>query len=162
MSGFIVAAFDGAQNISRIVMESIDTYPNRKLLLPNDKQRSVELLTAAVREHSPACVVLLGQKPVIRDKIAVESSAKLCGEVRHTNMDVTVLTELIKGTGYGAYISESCGTSYCNNIYWHALGMGINTVFLHVPCKKNVGDIKALVKAVQAVTDGLAGVPALL
>ena len=162
MSQFIVAAFEGAENISRIVLECLDTYSNRKVLLPNDKQRSVEVLTSAIKEHDPACVILLGQKPVIRGKIAVEKSAKLCGELRHTNMDVTTLTELIRSTGYGAYISEGCGTSYCNNIYHHALGMGVNTVFLHVPCKRNVGDINALVKAVQTVTDGLAGVPAML
>ncbi len=162
MSQFILAAFDGAENTSRIVMERVDIHPDCKLLLLNDKQKSVEVLTAGVKEHEPACVILLGQKPVICNKIAVESTAKLCGEVRSTNMDVATVTELIKSTGYGAYVSGSCGTSYCNHIYWHALGMGVNTVFLHVPCKKNVCDMNALVKAVQAVTDGLAGVPAML
>lgn len=162
MSQFILAAFDGVNNTSRLVMERVDIDTNPKLLLPNDKQKSVEVLTAAVMEHEPACVILLGQKPVIRNKIAVETSAKLCGEVCHTNMDATTITELIKGTGYGAYISDGCGTSYCNNIYYHALGMGVNTAFLHVPCKKNVTDMNALVKAVQAVMDGLAGVPAML
>ncbi len=162
MSRFILAAFDGVNNTSRIVVERVDIDTNPKLILPNDRQKSVEVLAAAVKEHEPACVILLGQKPVICNKIAVETSAKLCGEVRHTNMDATTITELIKGTGYGAYISDGCGTSYCNNIYHHVLGMGVNAVFLHVPCKKNVTDINALVKAVQAVTDGLAGVPAML
>ena len=162
MSQFILAAFDGAQNTSRIVMEGVDTAGGSKLLLPNDKQKSVEVLTAAIKQHQPACVIILGQKPVICNKIAVETTAKLCGEVRRTNMDATTITELIKGSGYDAYISDGCGTSYCNNIYYHALGTGVNTVFLHVPCKKNVSDMKALVKAVQAVTEGLAGVPALL
>lgn len=162
MSQFILAAFDGAENTSRIVIECVETYPNRKVLLPNDKLKSVEVLTAAIKRYEPACVILMGQRPVVCNKIAVEKSAKLCGEVRSTNMDVASITELIKGSGYDAYISGSCGTSYCNHIYWHALGMGVNTVFLHVPYKKNVSDINALVKAVQAVTDGLAGVPALL
>lgn len=162
MSGYILAAFDGATNISRIVMEGTDTNPNRKLLLPNDKCRSVEVLSAVIKEYEPACVVLLGQKPVISDKIAVEACAKLRGEVRRTNMDVTVITELIKSTGYQAYISDGCGTSCCNNIYWHALGSGVNAVFLHVPCKQNVSDINALVNAVEAVLEGLAGVPAML
>lgn len=162
MSQFIVAAFDGATNTSRIVMECLDTYPNRKVLLPNDKPKSVEVLTSAIKQYDPACVILMGQKPVIRNKIAVEPTAKLCGEARHTSMDVTAVTELIKSTGYGAYISGSCGTSYCNHIYWHALGMGINTVFLHVPYKNNISDFNELVKAVQAVTEGLAGVPAML
>lgn len=162
MSQFILAAFDGAQNTSRIVMECLDTFPNPKVLLPNDKEKSVQVLTAAVREHQPACIVLLGQRPVIKDKIAVETSAKLCGDIRSTNMDVSVTAELIRSTGYGAYISQGCGTSYCNHIYYHALGMGVNTVFLHVPYKKNISDMKALVRAVQAVTDGLAGVPAML
>ena len=162
MSQFILAAFDGAQNTSRIVMESVDASADSKLLLPNDKQKSAQVLTAAIKERQPACVILLGQKPVICNKIAVETSAKLCGDVRSTNMDATTISELIKGSGYDAYISGNCGTSYCNHIYYHALGTGVNTVFMHVPCKKNVSDMKALVKAVQAVTDGIAGVPALL
>lgn len=162
MSGYILAAFEGAGNTSRIVLERVDMYPNCKVLLPNDKQKSVEALTSAIKEYDPACVVLLGQKPVISDKIAVEASAKLCGEIRRTNMDVTTVTELIKSTGYEAYISDGCGASCCNHIYWHTLGMGINTIFLHVPCKQNLSDVNALVKAVEAVLEGLAGVPAML
>ena len=76
MSQFILAAFDGVNNTSRLVMERVDIDTNPKLLLPNDKQKSVEVLTAAVMEHQPACVILMGQKPVIRNKIAVETSAK--------------------------------------------------------------------------------------
>lgn len=162
MSQFIVAAFDGAENSSRIVLERLKIGSECKLLLPNDRQKSAEVLAAAVQEHTPACVILMGQKPVIRDKIAVETTAELCHEERHTNMDAATVTELIRGVGYGAYISGGCGTSYCNDIYWHTLGMGMNTIFLHVPCKKNISDMNALVKAVQAVVDGLAGVPAML
>ncbi len=162
MSQFIVAAFDGAENSSRMVMERLDVCSECKLLLPNDKQKSAEVLAAAVQKHDPACVILMGQKPVIRDKIAVETTAELCREERHTKMDAATVEDIIRGTGYGAYISCGCGTSYCNNIYWHALGMGMNTIFLHVPSKKNISDMNALVKAVQAVMDGLAGVPAML
>ncbi len=162
MGGYILAAFDGATNISRMVTERLDIPSDCRMLLTDDRCRSVEILSAAIKKHEPACIVLLGQKPVISDKIAVEASAKLCGEVRRTNMDVTTVAELIKSTGYKAYISDGCGTSYCNHIYWHALGAGVNAVFLHVPCKKNVSDINALVKAVEAVLEGLAGVPAML
>ena len=113
MSQFIVAAFDGAENSSRIVLERLEIGSECKLLLPNDKQKSAEVLAAAVqKQHDPACVILMGQKPVIRDKIAVETTAVLCCEERRTNMDATTVAEIIRGADYDAYISGGCGTSY--------------------------------------------------
>ena len=74
-----------------------------------------------IREVNAVCVVLLGQKPCIKEKIAVEPTAERNGEILHTTLDVTVTAEKIKENGYSAYISKGCGNSYCNHIYYECL-----------------------------------------
>ena len=161
MNRIILAGFEGKNNPSRIITERV-CCPCRKLILPNDKDSSVRLLVNEIQRAETGVVILLGQKPCIRDKIAVEPTASLCGETLHTPLDVTVSAELIKDSGYAAYVSRGCGTSYCNHIYFHALKSGVNSIFLHVPTFDNISDMEAITRAVEGYINGIAGVPAAL
>lgn len=161
MNRVILAGFDGKCNPARIITERVSC-GCRKLILPNDKVKSAELLLNEINSAETGVVILLGQKPCIRDKIAVEPTAALCGETLHTSLDVTVTAELIKQSGYAAYISRGCGTSYCNHIYFQCLKSGVNCIFLHVPTMDNISDIKAITKAIECFVNGIAGVPAML
>lgn len=161
MRNVILAGFDGENNPSRIIVERADLTCT-KLILPNEKSESVNMLLSKIREVSAVCVVMLGQKPVIADKIAVEPSAEGKEGVLHTVMDCTASVKLIKSNGYSAYISRGCGNSYCNNIYYECLKSGVNCIFLHVPNMNNISDIKALISAVEGYINGLGGIPALL
>lgn len=161
MNRVIVAGFDGKNNPARIVTERISC-GCRRVILPNDREKSVELLLKEIDRQQTSVVILIGQKPCIRNKIAVEPSATLCGETLRTTLDVTVSAQLIRDSGYAAYISRGCGTSYCNHIYHHALKSGVNCIFLHVPTMDNISDINALVAAAEGYVNGIAGVPSML
>lgn len=161
MNRLILAGFDGKNNPARIITERVSC-GCRKLILPNDKTKAEELLMNEIKSAETGVVILLGQKPCIKNKIAVEPTAALRGETLRTNLDVTVTAELIKQSGYAAYISRGCGTSYCNHIYFQCLKSGVNCIFLHVPTMDNISDIKALTKAIEGIVNGIAGVPAML
>lgn len=161
MNRVLLAGFDGKNNSARVITERVSC-DCRRLILPNDRSKSSELLMNEINSAETGVVILLGQKPCIKDKIAVEPTAALCGETLHTTLDVTVTAELIKQSGYAAYISRGCGTSYCNHIYFQCLKSGVNCIFLHVPTMDNISDIKALTKAIEGFVNGIAGVPAML
>lgn len=161
MNTVLLAGFDGKNNPARLVTQRVEL-PCRKLILPNDKESSVRLLLEEIRRTETGVVVMLGQKPCIKDKIAVEPAACLCGETLRTSLDVTVSAQLIRQSGYPAYISRGCGNSYCNHIYYHCLKSGVNCIFLHIPMWVNISDIGALTKAIEGYISGIAGVPAAL
>ncbi len=161
MKNVILAGFEGCNNSASALVEKADLSCT-KLILPNDYDKSVKLLNDKIKEVSAVCVVILGQKPCISDKIAVEPSAKCNGESLHTKMDCTASVKLIKNNGYNAYISQGCGNSYCNNIYFECLKAGVNCIFLHVPYLKNISDFTALKAAIDGYINGIGGIPAYL
>lgn len=161
MENIILAGFDGKNNPARIITEKVGR-PVSKIILPNDTEKSAELLLRKIEEKNAVCVVILGQKPNITDKIAVEPFAKKDGEKLGTRMCCRSSVNLIKSLGYNAYISKGCGNSYCNSIYYECLEKGVNCIFLHVPTLDNISDIGAITEAVGGYIDGLAGIPALL
>ena len=161
MKNIILAGFDGKNNPARIITEKA-ALDCTKVILPNDKVKASELLVETIREVNAVCVVLLGQKPCIKEKIAVEPTAERNGEILHTTLDVTVTAEKIKENGYSAYISKGCGNSYCNHIYYECLKSGTNCIFLHVHTINNVSDINALTKSVEYYIKALGAVPVAL
>lgn len=162
MNRVILAGFDGKSNPARMITEKADV-PCRKVILPNDREQSVKVLFEEIDRFDTSVVVLLGQKPCIKNKIYVEPTAKCGAEALHTAMDVTVSVELIKDSGYDARISaKGCGTSYCNHIYYECLKRGVCCIFLHVPTMNNISDLGAITKAVEGYINGIAGIPCML
>ena len=161
MKNVILAGFDGKNNPARIITEKSITGCT-KLILPNDKEKSAELLLRTIKETDAVCVVMLGQKPVIKQKIAVEPTAGRNGKFLHTPLDCAVTVHKIRENGCDAYISKGCGTSFCNHIYYECLESGINCIFLHVPTYENITDIDAVIKAVEGFVNELGSVPCML
>ena len=161
MNRVILAGFDGKNNPARMITENANV-PCRKVMLPNDRAQSVNALFSEIDSADTSVVVILGQKPCIRNKIAVEPSASCGCETLRTPMDVTVSAELIRENGYAAYISKGCGNSYCNHIYFECLKRGVCCIFLHVPTLNNISDIKALTRAIEGYVNGIAGIPCAL
>ncbi len=163
MKEVILAGFDGKNNPARMIVEKADV-SCRKLILPNDREKAAQLLRNETEKNFTVCIVILGQRPRICGKIAVEATAKRGCDIRRTGMDVSTIRRFLKGTGYEAYLSRGCGSanSYCNHIYYEALGMRVNSVFLHVPTADNISDLSAATRAVENLINNLAAVPALL
>lgn len=161
MNRVILAGFDGKNNPARMITEKANV-PCRKVILPNDREQSVKALFAETDRAETSVVVMLGQKPCIKNKIAVEPSASCSCETLRTAMDVTVSAELITANGYDAYISKGCGNSLCNHIYFECLKRGICCIFLHVPTLNNISDLGAITKAIEGYVNGIAGIPCML
>lgn len=161
MNRVILGGFDGKNNPARMITEKADA-PCRKVILPNDREQSVRVLFDEIDRSDTNVVVMLGQKPCIRNKIAVEPSAACGCETLRTTMDVTVSAQLIRENGYAAYISRGCGNSYCNHIYFECLKRGVCCIFLHVPTLNNISDLSAITRAVEGYINGIAGIPCAL
>ncbi len=161
MNRVILMGFDGKNNPARIVTEKADV-PCRKVIVPNDREQSVKALFDEIDRFDTSVVIMLGQKPCIKDKISVEPTAKCGDRALHTAMDVTVSAGLLRENGYKAYISKGCGNSYCNHIYRKCLERGVCCIFLHIPTLDNISDIDALTKAIEGYINGIAGIPCML
>lgn len=159
MDRILLTGFDGENNSARIIAEKI-SIPCRKLILPNDKTKSVELLHKTLEDKDICCVIMLGQKTVIKDKIAVEPIAKRGENILHTSLDVTACVKLLENSGYNGYISKGAGNSYCNNIYYECLETGVNCLFLHVPTEENISDIEKITGAIERFLNGISTIPA--
>ncbi|MDE7289700.1 MAG: hypothetical protein K2N71_09420, partial [Oscillospiraceae bacterium] len=105
-----------------------------------DKNASCEILKKEL-DGGFRYVFSLGQKPLIKNKISVEDTAKLNGKILKSN--AKSVSEIIKKFGYDCYISHNAGTSFCNNLYYFGLDyiaenkIKTDMFFLHVPFAEN-------------------------
>ncbi len=115
------------------------------LVLPNDKVRDSELLIEMLSKTHFDYVLSFGQRPNIKDKVHIETTAR-DSEVRlDTIFDCERLRLLFEQNGIPAKLSHNAGTSFCNKLYWNGLKyiaehkLETKMVFVHVPFGKNIG-----------------------
>jgi len=125
------------------------------LYLPNDKIKDSELLIEALQQEQFDYVISLGQRPNIKDKVHIETSARKGGDVLVTAFECERLKRCLEQNGLPVKISDNAGTSYCNELYWNGLRyilekkLDTQMVFLHVPFEKNILDLKQFVDEVK-------------
>lgn len=133
----------------------------RLLLLPNDKIKDSELLIETISKESFDYIVSFGQRPNIKNKVHIETTAKVGDLCLDTKFDCGWLQKVFKQKGIDAKISCNAGTSFCNQLYFNGLKYinqsGVNTqmVFVHVPFEKNVDDFEEFREKVLEVIDEL-------
>ena len=138
----LIAAFEGTS--AEILTEGggFD-----RLLLPSDLVKDSEMLFSEMQARHYDYVIAVGQKPVIKNKVCIETTARMDGFVYETDFDCGRLKGLFEGQGIAGKISRNCGTSYCNSIYWYGMsyikerGIATKIVFVHVPFEKNIEDM---------------------
>lgn len=120
-----------------------------KLILENHREKSVEQLIDRLNKNTYSLILSFGQRPVIKDKIHFESTAKDKSGVKYvTDFDIDSVLTVCREIGLSAKRSDNAGTSYCNNIYYWGLDYiklhSLNTkmCFVHVPYDKNISDFK--------------------
>lgn len=137
-----------------------------RLILENHRDRSVEQLINRLNENTYGLILSFGQRPLIKDKIHFESTARDKNGVEYiTDFDIEAALKICGDIGLSAKRSDNAGTSYCNNIYYWGLSYiksrSLNTemCFVHVPYDKNIGDfedfsdkIKLLINHIQGVS----------
>lgn len=145
MKSVVFAGFDGEDNPARFLVESVSV-PCRKVIMPNDNALSAALMRKEVALE-PTAVIMTGQKPSIRSKIAVERFAKAGSEILTTSFDCGDVVRFFRENGYDAYLSSGAGNSYCNAVYAEVLKIYPRGLFLHIPTMENISDFEELIKA---------------
>lgn len=124
------------------------------LLLPSDKVQDAEKLFSALEKEDYDYVFSFGQRPNIKNKVHIETTARKGMDSVETKWDTEELKDLFIQNKIAAKVSHNAGTSYCNSIYYNGLtyiaGQGLKTkmVFVHIPFIQNIDDITSFRKGV--------------
>lgn len=118
----------------------------KSLILPNDKVIDSQLLLEEISLQKYDYVLSFGQKPNIKNKIYLETTARNEGRFINTNFEYEKLKSALESNNTPVQISSNAGTSFCNALYWNGLNyiynknLDVKMVFLHVPFYKNIVD----------------------
>ena len=116
------------------------------LILPNDKVKDSENLIKKIIDGTYDYVFSFGQKPNIKNKVNIETTARNGITSVETDFDCERLQKLFESNGVVAKISRKAGTSYCNCLYYNGLdyiqqnNLKTKMVFIHIPFLKNIDD----------------------
>lgn len=117
---------------------------NNILLLPNDRTKDSELLISAISNGSCDYVICFGQRPNIKNKVHIETTARAGDLLLNTNWAYEQLDKLLKDNGIASKISHNAGTSFCNSLYFNGLKyisdnrLNTKMIFVHIPFMKNI------------------------
>lgn len=116
----------------------------RSIYLPNDKVKDSEILIDAMSKESFDLVISFGQRPNIKNKVYIETTAKKGLSSIDTAFDCEKMKHSFENAGIITKISNNAGTSYCNELYYNGLRyieenrLKTKIVFVHVPFMKNI------------------------
>lgn len=114
------------------------------LLLPNDLQNDGLLLAQQLQMKRYDLIICMGQRPNIKDKVHIETTARGKETVLKTTVDCENLARTFMGNGIPAKVSDHAGTSFCNALYLNGLrfiaekDLNCRLVFVHIPFLKNM------------------------
>ena len=131
--------------------------------LPNDMVKDSELLIEMLSKAHFNYVLSFGQRPNIKDKVHIETTARN-GELRlDIIFDCERLKMLFEQNDIPAKISHNAGTSFCNCLYWNGLkyikdnALETKMVFVHVPFRKNIKDFELFQQRIYCTLKALEG-----
>ena len=141
-TNILLTAFCGSS--AELLIKGTNNY--RTLFLPNDKIKDSEMLIDIISNENIDYVISFGQRPNIKNKVHIETTAK-DGEFRiNTNFDCDKLMGLFEQNNIISKISHNAGTSFCNELYLNGLKYisqnkpDTKMVFIHIPFTKNITD----------------------
>ena len=146
MSKRILLTAFGATSAEKLLTQ---VYDYDVLLLLNDKVLDGELLLQQISNQNYDLIISIGQKPNIKDKICIETTAFDRNRSIKTTVNCKDLTHLFGAHGIHAKLSDNAGKSFCNALYWHGLRyitenrLATEMVFVHVPFEKNICDMQS-------------------
>ena len=157
---------------TNITQEIISQLPaqigNREIVticLPVSFQRAPVALQQAIAQHQPDMILLLGQCPA-SESIRLERFAMNMMDAKNpdndgytpseetiylkaplayrTHINIRYIADCCVKENLPVVISNSAGLYVCNRVYYEALYLGYNALFVHIPtnfCKHQAGDI---------------------
>lgn len=114
------------------------------LFLPNDKVKDSEKLIKKISDDTYDYVFSFGQRPNIKDKVHIETTARNGITSVETDFDYEQLQKLFESNGGEAKISHNAGISYYNSLYFNGLSyiqknkLKTKMVIVHIPYLKNI------------------------
>ena len=127
----------------------------KTLILPNDKK-----LIDAILVEMPDYVISFGQRPNIKNKVHIETTARDDDFLISTNFDCDKLKLAFEQNGIVSKISNNAGTSFCNQLYLNGLKyilqnrLNMKMVFVHIPFEKHIIDFESFSKRIlNAIAD---------
>jgi len=156
----LLTAFRGTS--SELLLKDIKNC--QTIFLPNDMVKDSEILIDTLAWNAFDFVISFGQRPNIKDKVHVETTAKN-GEMRiDTTFDCEMLIKIFGQNDIPAKLSHNAGTSFCNRLYWNCLQyitenkLETKMVFVHMPFAKNIREFElfrermfAVVKYIESI-----------
>lgn len=139
MKEILLTGFCGTS--SELIVKKADCM---SLILPNDKVLDSRILLAEIDRHHYKHIFSFGQKPNIRDKAYIETTARNGSRCLHTDFAYNKLQNTLRAENITVRVSDNAGTSFCNAVYWNVLqyisNLELKTkiIFLHIPFLKNM------------------------
>lgn len=146
----LLTAFRGTS--AELLIKSAKNYET--LFLRNDKIRDSEKLIDVISDEKFDYVISFGQRPNIKNKVHIETTAKDDEFYINTNFDCDRLKALLEENGVISKISHNAGTSFCNKLYLNGLkyisqnNLDTKMVFVHIPFMKNIADFDSFCKQI--------------
>lgn len=146
----LLTVFEGTS--SELLLNGFRDFP--VLVLPNDKVKDSELLLGMLSEAHFDYVLSFGQRPNIKYKVHIETTAREGEVCLDTVFDCERLRLLFEQNGIQARLSHNAGTSFCNKLYWNGLKyieeheLETRMVFVHVPFEKNIEVFEAFQRGI--------------
>lgn len=140
---------------AELLIQNTEDY--KTLFLPNNRIKDSEKLIAAISKEKFDYVISFGQRPNIKNKVHIETSARDGEFCIDTKFECEKLKRLFDENGLEAKISHNAGTSFCNKLYLNGLkyisqnDLDTKMVFVHIPFVKNIDDFEGFREQVFAV-----------
>lgn len=155
MGNILLTAFRGTS--AELLLKDSKEY--KTLFLPNDKIIDSQMFIDAISNEKFDYVISFGQRPNIKNKINIETTARDGESHLDTNFDCSRLHVSFEEAGIISKISHNAGTSYCNKLYWNGLkyiyqnSLHTQMVFVHIPFAKNIDDFDSFRKRIFEVIE---------
>lgn len=154
----LFAAFGGATNSSKVLLDRIDCPPEDKLYLKNSFKSAPAALRDKLAPDTYDLVILFGQRKMLRDKkttkptpplpaVRLETVGRNNRVAYHTEVNFPMLAEHLAKAGLDPIISKDAGRYLCNNLYFQALKyidekpLKAKAIFIHIPKLRQKPDL---------------------
>jgi len=155
-SNILLTAFRDTS--SELLIANVTAY--KTLILPNDIIKDSEKLINSILVERPDYVISFGQRPNIKNKVHIETTAKDREFSIGTNFSYDQLKLSFEQNGIVSKISHNAGTSFCNQLYLNGLKyifqnkLNTKMVFVHIPFEKNILDFESFSRQIfNAIAD---------
>lgn len=149
-SKVLLTAFEGEKNSSGIILNKVSRDNVIKVFLPNEFDKSAELLISSIIEYRPGFVISMGRKPQIK-RLYIEPSAHNNTDSITTTFDLDLLCESLAEHGIAFRKAGKQSSWLCNHVYYcgldyiHNSKMQTKMVFIHTPDMNNFENIDGAV-----------------